>query len=89
MFQNCTSLTTAPAELPAMTMTSVCYAGMFAGCTSLTNAYVKAAFATSSFECSDMFAGCSNLSTCTLYTDGDWSSYTAISNWQKAAYPTE
>lgn len=88
MFVNCTSLTTAP-KLPATTLAFGCYYLMFSGCTSLTNAYVKAAFATSSSECDNMFQSCSNLSTCTLYTDGDWSSYVHISNWQKTAYPTE
>ena len=88
MFAGCTSLTTAP-KLPATTLAMGCYYVMFSGCTSLTTAYVKAAYTTLNVECEQMFAGCSNLSTCTLYTDGDWSSYTAISNWQKAAYPTE
>lgn len=37
MFQNCTSLTTAP-ELPAMKLARYCYQGMFKGCTSLTTA---------------------------------------------------
>ncbi len=34
MFQNCTSITTAP-KLPATTLTSECYQGMFIGCSSL------------------------------------------------------
>ena len=38
MFQNCTSLTTAP-ELPAITLTNACYAYMFNGCSSLN--YIK------------------------------------------------
>ena len=38
MFWNCTSLTTAP-ELPATTLASECYSGMFNGCTSLN--YIK------------------------------------------------
>ena len=34
MFQNCSSLTTAP-ELPVTTLTESCYAWMFSNCTSL------------------------------------------------------
>ena len=37
MFQNCTSLTTAP-ELPSTTLKPYCYNSMFEGCTSLTTA---------------------------------------------------
>ena len=37
MFEDCTSLTTAP-ELPATTLTYSCYASMFQNCTSLTQA---------------------------------------------------
>lgn len=91
MFLNCTSLTTAP-KLPATTLGDACYYCMFYGCTSLTTAYVKAAYTNTFFgmECDLMFNGCQNLSTSTLYTDGtNWSSCTDISNWQKAAYPTE
>ena len=43
MFQDCTSLTTAPA-LPAAELASHCYQGMFEGCTSLN--YIKAMFTT-------------------------------------------
>ena len=38
MFQNCTSLTTAP-ELPATTLAQYCYSKMFNGCTNLN--YIK------------------------------------------------
>ena len=89
MFRGCSNLTTAPA-LPATVLVNYCYANMFYGCTSLTNAYVKAAYTTSNYVCYQMFKNCQNLSTSTLYTDGtNWSSCTDISNWQKAAYPTE
>lgn len=88
MFFNCTSLTTAP-KLPATTLVYACYYCMFYGCTSLTTAYVKAAYTTAYGECSSMFSGCQNLNTCTLYTDGNWSSYNDISSWTKVAYPTE
>ncbi len=38
MFQNCSSLTTAPAELPALTLSMACYDSMFYGCEALTTA---------------------------------------------------
>ena len=37
MFQNCTSLTTAP-QLPARTLKQTCYMSMFNGCSKLTTA---------------------------------------------------
>ena len=86
MFYSCSSLTTAPA-LPATTLAENCYLGMFLCCSSLTTAYVKAGY--DSNDCGLIFSGCPNLNTCTLYTDGDWSSYGDISNWTKAAYSTE
>ena len=43
MFQNCTSLTTAP-ELPATTLVQYCYQYMFGGCSNLN--YIKAMFTT-------------------------------------------
>ena len=41
MFQGCSNLTTAP-ELPATTLDSSCYYGMFQGCSKLN--YIKADF---------------------------------------------
>ena len=41
MFQNCTSLTSAPA-LPATTLANYCYASMFKGCTQFSNCHMKA-----------------------------------------------
>ena len=41
LFQNCTSLTTAP-ELPATTVADMCYSNMFEGCSSLS--YIKVGF---------------------------------------------
>ena len=37
-FEDCTNLTTVPAELPASILAEYCYAGMFANCVSLTTA---------------------------------------------------
>ena len=58
MFQECTSLTTAP-KLPATTLTNACYYSMFSGCTSLTSAYVKAAYTDYDNASSSMFVDCS------------------------------
>ena len=86
MFNGCVALTIAP-KLPATTLASQCYGNMFKGCTSLTAIYVKAGYDASC--CADMFSNIGNTASITLYTDGVWSGYTAISNWVNAAYPTE
>ena len=78
MFKGCTKLTTAP-KLPAMTLASCCYKNMFNGCTKLTTAYVKAGYGDA--YCESMFVDCPNVNTCTLYTDGDWTSCGEISSW--------
>ena len=60
MFQDCTSLTQAPA-LPATTLADHCYADMFIGCTSLTQAPALPA-TTLAMSCyMQMFAGCTSL----------------------------
>ena len=86
MFFGCSSLTETP-HLPAATLVEYCYTGMFSGCTGLTAAYVKAAY--DGTNCYSMFSSCTNVSTNTLYTDGDWNGCGDISNWTKHAYPTE
>jgi len=86
MFANCKKLTATP-KLPAESLVTECYITMFFGCTSLTKAYVKAAY--DATDCANMFYNCTNTSAVTLYTDGDWSGCTDISNWNKVAYPTE
>jgi hypothetical protein len=86
MFANCKKLTATP-KLPAESLVTECYITMFFGCTSLTKAYVKAAY--DATDCANMFYNCANTSAVTLYTDGDWSGCTDISNWNKVAYPTE
>ena len=64
MFYNCTSLTTAPAELPAMALKANCYQGMFFGCTSLTTAPKELPATTLADYCySNMFNGCKALTT--------------------------
>ena len=62
LFQNCTSLTTAP-SLPATTLADNCYDSMFDGCTSLTKAPELPA-KTLANECyRSMFRGCTSLTT--------------------------
>ena len=62
MFNNCTSLISAPA-LPATTLASYCYYSMFGGCTSLTTAPVLPATELAYSCYSGMFQGCSSLTT--------------------------
>ena len=62
MFQDCTSLTTAP-ELSATTIANYCYANMFDGCTSLTSAPELPATTLASHCYQFMFQGCSSLTT--------------------------
>ena len=62
MFQNCTSLTTAP-ELPATTLAQDCYYAMFFGCSSLTKA-PKLPATTLAQDCYyAMFSRCTALTT--------------------------
>ena len=62
MFQNCTSLITAP-ELPATTLVDFCYSGMFYGCTSLINALELPATTLAQGCYYSMFSGCTALVT--------------------------
>ena len=60
MFDNCTSLTTAP-SLPATTLADSCYLEMFKGCTSLTTAPELPATTLVSYCYYKMFFGCTKL----------------------------
>lgn len=62
MFQDCTSLTTAP-ELPATTLASSCYRYMFSGCSSLTTAPKLPAMTLASQCYNSMFQYCTSLTT--------------------------
>ena len=62
MFQNCTSLTTAP-TLPATTLANSCYSNMFQKCTSLVNAPQLPATTLVNNCYFNMFSGCSSLTT--------------------------
>ena len=62
MFRNCSNLTTAP-ELPATTLTELCYYAMFANCSSLTTAPELPATTLAKSCYGFMFNGCSSLTT--------------------------
>ena len=62
MFDNCRSLTTAPA-LPATTLANTCYANMFRGCTSLRTAPELPATTLANSCYSGMFQDCTSLTT--------------------------
>ena len=62
MFQDCTSLTTAPA-LPATTLVDHCYDSMFYGCTSLTTAPALPATTLADNCYNSMFRDCTSLTT--------------------------
>ena len=65
MFYDCKALTETP-KLPATNLASDCYEAMFMSCTSLTTAYVKAAY--NNYNCNLMFNGCTAAGTKTLHT---------------------
>lgn len=79
MFQNCSSLTTAP-SLPATTLAEYCYGSMFNGCSSLTSAPALPATTLASSCYSWMFNGCSSLATAPTLpaTTLDGSCYSAM-----------
>jgi hypothetical protein len=85
MFNNCTSLTSAP-ELPATTMSTSCYAGMFYGCTSLETAPELPATSLASTCYANMFNGCSNLNSITCLANSGISGN--CNNWVKGVAAT-
>ena len=62
MFQDCSSLTTAP-DLPATTLANNCYRAMFSNCSSLTTAPELPATILVSYCYNNMFTGCTSLTT--------------------------
>ena len=79
MFEECTSLTSAP-ELPATTLASKCYYGMFNKCTSLTSApelpatTLPTGLAGGGY--SSMFSGCTSLKRIKMNaSSGNWGTY--------------
>lgn len=86
MFDNCTSLTTAPA-LPATSLATYCYGLMFSGCTSLTTAPELPATTLVSSCYYYMFENCKSLNYIkALFTTTPSSSYTG--NWVKGVAST-
>lgn len=63
MFYGCTGLTSAPAELPAMSIADRCYSQMFRNDTSLVNAPALPATSLTNSCYEAMFASCSSLAT--------------------------
>ena len=64
MFQNCSSLTTAPKELPATKLATYCYSNMFQYCSSLTTAPKELPATTLADDCyNNMFRNCKLLTT--------------------------
>ena len=63
MFNGCTSLTTAPTELPATTLGQYCYSGMFQSCSKLTSAPALPATTLISNCYYGMFRYCTSLTT--------------------------
>lgn len=78
MFQNCTSLTSAP-ELPATTLANYCYNSIFKGCTSLTAAPELPATTLARGCYYQIFQSCSSLTSVTHHIT-DWNTSNA-SNW--------
>ena len=63
MFQNCSSLTTAPSVLPATTLKNYCYSNMFQYCSSLTTAPELPATTLADYCYNNMFRNCKKLAT--------------------------
>ena len=61
MFSGCTSLTSAPNELPATTLAVYCYSNMFSSCTSLISAPSLPATTLANRCYSNMFSRCTSL----------------------------
>lgn len=86
MFQDCTSLTTAPA-LPATTLVHGVYQLMFQGCTSLTTAPVLPATKLADQAYCNMFEGCSSLNYVKCFAT-DISENWAVDDWMKGVAAT-
>ena len=81
MFNNCSSLTTAP-ELPATTLENNCYQNMFYGCTSLTTAPELPATTLASNCYYAMFYSCKKLNYIKMLAT-DISASNCLNNWVK------
>ena len=78
LFQDCASLTTAPA-LPATTVAAWCYYGMFRYCASLTTAPALPATTVAAWCYQYMFHGCTKLSSIEV----------SFTSWTQATGPTD
>ena len=86
MFQDCTSLTTAPA-LPATKLVHGCYQFMFKGCTSLTTAPTLPATKLADQAYNNMFEGCTSLNYVKCFAT-DISENWAVEDWLKGVPAT-
>ena len=80
MFNECSSLTQAP-ELPAITLTKECYAGMFEDCSSLTQAPELPASELIDSCYLEMFKGCANLNYIKVGVMSLDNEFNATKNW--------
>ena len=80
MFYGCTTLKTAPTELPATTLAEYCYDSMFENCTSLTTAPELPATTLSNYCYRYMFYACRKLNSITVYAN-DVSATDCTTDW--------
>ena len=80
MFNNCTSLTTAPA-LPAETLAQGCYYQMFNNCTSLTTAPALKATTLADHCYFSMFESCTKLESVTMLATSGFDQNDCLNNW--------
>ena len=83
MFNDCTSLTSAPA-LPATTLRGNCYIEMFKNCSSLTTAPELPATTLTANCYNSMFYNCSNLASIDV-SFTTWNPTNATTNWVNGA----
>lgn len=79
MFNTCVNLMEAPSILPALSLTTSCYRGMFYNCISLTTAPILPALILKDYCYEYMFYGCSNLSHIEML--GIAIGYSSLLNW--------
>ena len=84
MFQNCSSLTAAPA-LPATELANSCYRQMFRGCTGLTAAPELPATTLVQQCYYQMFSVCSNLSSVTCLATSGINESSSTTSWLNGA----
>ena len=80
MYKNCASLLSTPNELPATTLSSMCYRQMFYGCTSITEAPVLPALTLTSQAYQEMFDGCTHLAKIKMMAT-NISASNCLANW--------